>query len=197
MFANRFTAVLDANVLVSPAKRDLILTLAQAEMYRFRWTHRILEETEKALASIFKSQNREEPYRTAANICNLLKSKFPEAMIPGNFSDVKIYEGLPDDGDHHVVHAAIICKASLIVTDNLKDFPADVLKDFEVEAKSADDFIADAIELDTTRTVRYVKMLRARLKAPSITGKELLEIWDKRHGLTATVKILRPFQGAI
>ena len=90
MFANRFTAVFDSNVLVSSAKRELILALAQAEMYRFRWTHRILEETEKALAYIFKSQNGEEPYRTAANICNLLASKFPEAMILGNFSDAKL-----------------------------------------------------------------------------------------------------------
>lgn len=77
------------------------------------------------------------------------------------------------------------------------DFPADELKDFEVEVKSADDFIADAIELDSTRTVRYVKKLRARLKALSITSKELLELWEKRHGLTKTVKILRPFQDSI
>ena len=36
----------------------------------------------------------------------------------------------------------------MIVTENLKDFPATVLSDLDMEAKSADAFIADTIALD-------------------------------------------------
>jgi hypothetical protein len=38
MFANRFTAFLDASALVSSMKRDLLLSLAAAEFFRVRWS---------------------------------------------------------------------------------------------------------------------------------------------------------------
>lgn len=49
MFANRFTAVVDACVLCSPLKRNVILSLAEAELFRVRWSDEILDETEKAI----------------------------------------------------------------------------------------------------------------------------------------------------
>jgi hypothetical protein len=36
MFANRYTALIDACVLVSAPRRDLLLTLAEAEFFRVR-----------------------------------------------------------------------------------------------------------------------------------------------------------------
>lgn len=49
MFANRFTALLDANVLARVASRDLILSLAEAEFFRPRWTKDIMAETRRAI----------------------------------------------------------------------------------------------------------------------------------------------------
>lgn len=48
---------------------------------------------------------------------------------------------LPDPGDRHVLAAAIKPRAQVIVTSNLKDLPSAVLEAWDVEAKSADDFI--------------------------------------------------------
>jgi len=39
---------------------------------------------------------------------------------------------LPDPDDRHVLAAAIECRASLIVTWNIKHFPADYLKSFGI-----------------------------------------------------------------
>ncbi|WP_371171197.1 hypothetical protein [Aliiroseovarius sp. 2305UL8-7] len=55
---------------------------------------------------------------------------------------------LPDPNDNHVLAAAISTSASVIVTDNLVDFPIDALAPHAIDAISADDFIADTIELD-------------------------------------------------
>lgn len=197
MFANRYTALIDANVLVSAPKRDLIFTLARAEMYRFRWSHRIVEETETALVSVFSDRKVAEPEKRAAASCEAMMRAFPEAMIPGDFTNVPAYPGFPDESDHHVMHAAIRCKSSMIVTENLKDFPAEALDQYELEAKSADGFIADAIDLDQFRAAENVKKLRARLTNPAYSAEQLLDIWENRHGLTETVALLRPFQGLI
>lgn len=49
MFANRFTAFVDACVLAGMLKRNLLLSLAEAEFYRVRWSDRVLDETEAAI----------------------------------------------------------------------------------------------------------------------------------------------------
>lgn len=38
MFANRFTALIDACALAGALKRNLLLTLAEAEFFRLRWS---------------------------------------------------------------------------------------------------------------------------------------------------------------
>lgn len=199
MFANRYTAVVDACVLVSAPKRDLILTLARAEMFRFRWTKRIMTETQAALSKMFEERigDREQAQERSTASCDAMQEAFPEAMIYGDFSEVPKYEFAPDIDDHHIIHAAILCKASMIVTDNIKDFPQTPLEPYELEVKTADEFIADAIDLDRVRTAEAVKGLRARLSNPPISAKELLDKWEQSHGLLQTVGLLREYEGLI
>ena len=54
MFANRYTAVVDACSLVGTLRRNLLLTLAEAEFFRIRWSEVILDETETAIAAILR-----------------------------------------------------------------------------------------------------------------------------------------------
>jgi hypothetical protein len=55
---------------------------------------------------------------------------------------------LPDPNDHHVLAAAIRCKAEVIVTFNLKDFPVSTLEAFDIEPQHPDEFIIDLWDLD-------------------------------------------------
>jgi predicted nuclease of predicted toxin-antitoxin system len=98
--------------------------------------------------------------------------------------------GLPDPTDHHVV-AAAKTQAAMIVTENLKDFPAAVLADLNMEAKSADAFIADTIALDEARAVAAIRRMRERFKKPEMTPAELLLVMEAA-GLIETVDLLRP-----
>lgn len=193
MFANRFTAIIDACVLASVARRDLILSLAKAELFRLRWTGQILSETESAIVNILmkrdflKPEAAERAGRAVANI----RTAFPEANVMGHDELASALAGLPDPRDRHVVAAAIHCKASVIVTDNLKDFPAEVLSQYEIEPKSADDFIADAIDLDYERSIKAIRGLRERLQNPALTGPEILERWRDQK-LVQTAQLLNP-----
>lgn len=55
---------------------------------------------------------------------------------------------LPDPDDRHVLAAAIRCGASVIVTFNQRDFPADVLASYGVESQHPDEFVENLFDLD-------------------------------------------------
>jgi hypothetical protein len=52
LFANRFTALVDACSLAGTLTRNLLLTLAEADFFRLRWSDAILGETESAIRDI-------------------------------------------------------------------------------------------------------------------------------------------------
>ena len=79
----------------------------------------------------------------------------------------------------------------VIVTENLKDFPADVLSNLNMEAKSADVFIADTIALDEAWTVAAIRRMRERFKRPEMTPEELLLVMEAA-GLIETANLLTP-----
>jgi hypothetical protein len=97
---------------------------------------------------------------------------------------------LPDPNDAHVIAAAIKTRASIIVTDNVKHFPAKILGPLDLEAKTVDSFVADTIDLDIGRAVTSVGKMRKRLNRPGKTAEVLL-LEMKARGLTQTVEILR------
>ena len=99
---------------------------------------------------------------------------------------------LSDPGDAHVVAAALKTQAALIVTENLKDFPRAILEPLNLEAKSADAFIADTIALRTGRAARAILRMRQRFKKPELSADQLLLEMEAR-GLIETVDVLKPY----
>lgn len=188
MFANRYTALIDACCLVSAPKRDLLLTLSEAEFFRVRWSDKILEETETTLAAkIFKHLDKQDALMRAAKSINVMKAAFPEALV--GLNGKPFATGLPDENDEHVIMSAIQTQAQAIVTDNIKDFPSDILSKFNMEARTADDFIADTIALDVGKAIAKIKTLRTRLQKPEMTPEKYILSLES-HGLLETVSIL-------
>jgi hypothetical protein len=99
---------------------------------------------------------------------------------------------LPDENDRHVVAAAIRAKANAIVTYNLKDFPAEELEKYDLEAIHPDDFINYQIDLDTAKVIMAAKNCCGRLKKPPRTGAEYLEALE-RVALLKTASALREY----
>ena len=125
------TAVLDANVLLPIALADVLLNLADDGHYRPLWTDRILTETERAAVSIGRGD--------IGKRIKVMSSYFPQAMVRGWEPLVDELE-LPDPDDRHVLAAAIVGKADVIVTDNRKDFPSSRLPP-GLRVLSADEFL--------------------------------------------------------
>ena len=166
--ADRFTAVLDANVLYPSLKRDVLLSFGDEGLYRPRWTEKIMEEWTRHLLT--KRPDLE------SNIQHTVKEMvraFPEAQIEGYEPLIESLE-LPDPDDRHVLAAAIKDGAHIIVTENKKDFPQEVLSPFDIEIQSADEFLFSTYELYPSETEAAIKKMRKRHKAPAYTPGGLL-----------------------
>jgi PIN domain len=190
LFANRYTALIDACVLAGALRRNLVLTLARAEFFRVRWSQPIMAETQAAIARILAAEP--DAAERAAQARAGMERAFDDAMVSGFVHLLAGCEEMPDVNDRHVLAAAIKTRADVIVTDNLKHFPNQALAPFGIEARSADDFIADTAMLDIGRAADAVRMMRLRLGNPPISADDLLIKMDAQ-GLTESVDALKPY----
>lgn len=97
---------------------------------------------------------------------------------------------LPDPNDRHVLAAAIVGRADVIVTRNLKDFPADRLAAYDLEAQHPDTFVRHVPDLDTAIALSAVRDQRVSLKFPPKTVNEYLDTLTRQE-LPETVAFLR------
>jgi hypothetical protein len=128
-------AVLDACVLYPPVLRDILVGCAEDGLFAPVWSSRILAEWAHAAAR----GGPESSARAAAEIARL-GARFPEAeVLPAEATEAALH--LPDPADAHVLAAALDGGAPVLVTLNLRDFPARTLAPLGITAVSPDDLL--------------------------------------------------------
>lgn len=182
---SRFTVIYDACVLYPAPLRDLLMRLALTDLYRARWSEQIHREWMRSLLADRPDLRADDLQRTRElmdlNVRDCLVSHF-EHLIPSI--------ELPDPDDRHVVAAAIVAGADLIVTFNRKDFPSEQLHRYKLFVQHPDDFILDLLDLHPARVCAAVAAHRRSLRNPPKTADEYLDTLLKQ-GLTQTVGVLR------
>lgn len=166
--ADRFVVILDANVLYPFRKRDVLLRFYQAGLFRGRWSQAILDEWTGNLL-----EAKPELAESIQQQLDQIKSHFPEALVTGYEILIASLE-LPDADDRHVLAAAIVCGAQHIVTENLKDFPSEILSQFDIEAIDADEFLSRTFDLYPGDALAALKAMRASYKNPAYSPSELV-----------------------
>lgn len=178
----RFKAVLDTNVIFPIVIRDLLFWLAHYELYTPKWSAHIFDEWRQVM--LRKDVSEEE----AEKRIQLANKAFPDALV-SNYTPLIVHLTLPDPRDCHVLAAAIKTNANVIVTNNLKDFPAAYLASFGLTAKSPDDFLTDIIDLDTEQAIQAFKEMVLYRRNPAMNEFEVLDSLRK-SGLTDTANYL-------
>jgi predicted nucleic acid-binding protein len=178
-------ALLDANVLYPADLRSFLMYLAVPGVYRAKWSKDIHEEWMSSLLLNRPDLTRAKLERTR----ELMDKNAPDALVAGYKSLIPRLS-LPDEGDRHVLAAAIQAKANVIVTNNLKDFPPEVLQEFEIEAQTPDEFVMNLLDLATEDVYEAAEAHRLSLKNPAKTVAEYLKTLES-HGLVRTVAELR------
>lgn len=170
--------MLDANVFFLTRMTDALLVFADSDLYDPIWSIRIMDEVREHLPQIWTHVDSEGLERYLATIAKA----FPKASVEGRDSVRDTLE-LPDPDDRHVLATAIEAKARYIVTENLKDFPAEFVTPWGVQAVSADDFLAMLYDEDTEQGTRAMRILVEEKRHPPRTMEE--EIAQlKRYGMT-------------
>jgi hypothetical protein len=82
-------------------------------------------------------------------------------------------------GDRYVLATALIAKAHVIVTDNLKHFPKESLSQFRIEAQSSDQFLTYLFDLYPDRICETIEDMVDSLKKPPLSKQELLDLFQK------------------
>src|SRR5262249_135838 len=99
---------------------------------------------------------------------------------------------LPDPDDRHVLAAATHTGADVIVTCTLRDFPAQELSPFNIDAQHPDAFLVYLLHEPPSVVCAAVKRQRESLRNPPKTAEELLASLENQ-GLAQAVARLRRF----
>lgn len=165
----RYTALLDACVLVPIALADTLLRVAERELYRPLWSERILTEAADAVLEIHPDL----PADVVAKRFAAMNDTFNDAPVQG----WEVFEeaiALPDSDDRHVVAAAMRGRADAIVTANVRDFPEETLAPLEIAVVHPDDFLLDQLDLAPRVVLEVLREQAAHTRNPPLTPTDLL-----------------------
>ena len=137
------------------------------------WSPQILEDTVRNLLADARSTPEK-----ASRFCAAMERAFPEAMVepPSRLAD----QLGCDPGDRHVLAAAIAAKAELIVTLNVRHFPAVVLEPLGIEAVTPDQFLCNLLDLAPGAIHCCLETIAARQRNPARTAQALLQILSRQ-----------------
>lgn len=175
----------DANVLYPNSLRDLLIRIAQAGLVQAKWTDQILDETFRNLKDHRPDLDPVKLDRTR----ELMNKAIRDVLVTGYEPLIEILD-LPDPDDLHVLAAAIKANAHLIVTENTKDFPQEVLMPWNLAAQTADDFVLGLIDLNRQAVYAQVQRMADSFRNPPSTVEDTLDSLE-HVGLLRSVAALR------
>ncbi len=171
--AGDIVALLDANVLYPMPLCDTLLSLAEGSsfpaLFLPRWSGDILEETRRNLVA----DGRCTPAQALRRI-QLMNDAFPEASVTAYETLIPSLHN--DEGDRHVLAAAIRANAQYIITRNVRHFPAASVEPFGILAVTPDAFLLMLSDDDLARYSLGVTIIRQSqsLRRPQLTVRQVL-----------------------
>src|SRR5579872_3136152 len=138
---------------------DTALRLAQRGVYALRWSDRILQEAEKNLIELgrFDTEKIRRRFR-------VIREQFADAEVTGYMQLIDSMRC--DRKDRHVLAAAVRASANQIVTSNLRDFPDETVRPYDIEVVSPDAFLLNSLDAAPRTTYEVLREQIAALKRP-------------------------------
>jgi predicted nucleic acid-binding protein len=160
-------AFLDANVIRGQQTNDIMLSLADREVFEPRWTQEVIDEMRR---------NRP-PDLSEADIdrrINMMNRAFPEAMTEAPPPDLQD-QMRADPKDKHVLAGAVHSESDVLVTDNLKDFDAPSSGPHAMRVEGLNQFLNRKLEEDPERVQAAMHDMLRRYKRDPRTMSALID----------------------
>ena len=177
--------VLDANIFFSMWILDPILSIADTGLFEPVWSQQIINEVQQHLPDVWQKAQMTQ----ITSFLAAIQEAFPWSshdnwnQYLGNFM-------LPDPNDNHVLALALASGSSIIVTNNIRDFPDKVLQPLGVTAITPDEFLTALLNSDEKTVVATIQDLIQEKQFPPRTFFE--EIRGLQHvGLHNFAKLLQ------
>lgn len=180
-----FTVIYDACVLYPFHLRDLLIRVAQAGLVHARWTEAILDEWFNSL-----TEDRPELALRLLRTRSLMNDALRDVLVE-DYQDLISGLTLPDPDDRHVLAAAIKAGAQVIVTHNIRDFPASAIERYGIEAQHPDEFVFNLIDLNASAVADAIQAMELGLA--SRPGVAYVLACLENVGLTRSVAAISPF----
>lgn len=159
--------VLDACVLVPQRLSSLLLTMAEDGLFDVRWSDKILEETTRTLLiDLGTSEDG------VMNRLGSMRRAFPEAAVV-------VLEGAEaglecDPKDRHVLAAAILSGADVLVTLDQKGFTHEECERYGISLMDPDRFLLELMADDEVACEVAVEHEANRMVRPKATTRDVL-----------------------
>lgn len=187
-----FAAILDTCVLWPSLQRDFLLSMAIEGLYRPLWSEAILEELHRheQYKLIDRGTEETDALAQADHLLDNMRVHFDDALV-ADWKPLDGTFGLPDADDEHVLAAAVVGGAGVIVTDNLKDFPADLIPS-DIQVLTGREFAANTADVDPERAARALRVMATRHTKTKHTPHELVQLLVDRYGMDDVADIVLP-----
>ncbi len=176
--------LLDSCVILPMPLCDTLMRAAEAGLYRVHFSQKILDDATDNLVKQGKMTNDKALY-----FQRMLNKYFPEAMVDVPQQLIDAMTNHPRD--RHVLAAAIVAKAEVIVTENLKDFPAQDLEVWGIRAWHQDIFLTYLDEMFPDKMLQIIREQAMALSRPPSTVTELLDKLEKHNSVPNFASAIR------
>lgn len=172
---------------------NLLLWLAEARAFEPVWSAEIHEEWSRNLAaSKFGISPEKLAYRRAQ-----MQRAFPAANCDADPSIVLAVQAVcrlaRQRKDAHVVATAIAAEATVIVTDNLRDFAPDVLAAYKLRKGRPETFCLELVKTRRDETLAGIRNHRASMTRTPLSPEEYLAYLDTEMGLSRLSRVLAAY----
>ncbi len=160
--------VLDSCILIKASLRDTLIRAYGSDFYRLHWSDDILAEVvrnlvENGMTTVEGANRLEQRFRTVLEA----------AEVTGYSALISAMTNHPKD--RHVVAAAVAAGAQIIVTENLRDFPASALEPFGIEAHTSDTFLVNLFDLDAEAMITIIHEQSQATNRPHLSVDTILD----------------------
>ena len=164
-------AVFDACILYPFHLRNILIQLAVDRLVEARWTDEIHNERIRNVAARAPAV----PIERLQNTRRLMDAALPTALVGAYEVHIPKVK-LPDPDDCHVVAAGIAAGASIILTWNLRHFPAKELKKFGLRRETPDAFVSGLYDKVPDLVIGSLANARRNLTKTRVSASDFIDI---------------------